>query len=58
MDREKQIEKWTKDVKRHFTKQKNPAALRQVKKRCSIVFMVRYGHTGTIQRDNFYLLYP
>ena len=33
MDREKQIEKWTKDMKRQFTEQKNPVALRQVKKK-------------------------
>lgn len=33
MDKEKQIEKWTRDMKGQFTEQKNPLALRQVKKK-------------------------
>lgn len=58
MDKEKQIEKWTKDMKGQFTEQKNPLALRQVKrKRCSTLFMVRDGEMETTQKDHFYLPY-
>lgn len=52
MDKEKQIEKWTKDMKGQFTEQKNPLALRQVKKKkmLNLVHGKRWGNGNNTKR--------